>query len=633
MKKSWQALIALALATVLIIAAPTLVRSQVQDTLDSQIEGNQIEAVEDQGVEVVVDGTALFVIPPSFEGMSPEARSEQIAEKIELFARDISIPVESLQVGELGGTIVIFSGTTIITRVTEAEAKAANTTPRELSYIYLEKIKEFVKAYRAKYPLEEENRGIFSDSWFKGAWKTLSSLTMDEDGLSYGRAIVYTVIATLIFILLFFLIKTSSRQLAQFIRYHSEYNNTEIKVKGMRIFDAEQVSSILLEISKKIFAIMQLLTIAAYTALLLSFFPWTRKIGSRIIEYSLLAFNQFLKSFIDYIPNFFVIGVIFLFSYYTIRVSKFIFSEIGKERISFPGFYAEWAEPTYRLLELGIMALALVMAAPYLPGFGSPAFQGVSLFIGVLFSLGSSTALSNAMAGIILIYTRAFQLGDRIEVEDTQGDVVEKSLLVTRILTDDNVIVTLPNSNLLSTNILNYNAPIRDRNIPVALTINVNFGYDVPWQIVAEAVKAASQNTPYILQDPPAKLLHLELGEFSVTYEIETYTHQPSKREDILSEMQKNLRDACNQLGIEILSPHYSSVRDGNQSTVPEKLLPKDYKNRGFQIHPLGNLFQIDMQWGSNNHSAETKPEPRSNSQPGNGTPTRNNRTNSEERS
>jgi small-conductance mechanosensitive channel len=504
---------------------------------------------------------------------------------------------------------VIFSGNSIITRVTEAEAKAANTTPRELSYIYLEKIQEFVKAYREKSPLEDPNTGIFSAFWFKQAWKTLSSLTMDEDRLSYRRAIAYTVIITLIFIGLLILIKKSSHKIAQLIIYQSEYNNTEIKLKGMTIFDAEQVSSILLEISKKVFALLQLLTIAAYTALLLSFFPWTRKLGSRIIEYSLLAFNGFLQSFIDYIPNLFVIGVIFLFSYYTIRVSKFIFSEIGKERILFRDFIQNGQNPPIDWFELGIMALALVMAAPYLPGFGSPAFQGVSLFIGVLFSLGSSTALSNAMAGIILIYTRAFQMGDRIEVEDTQGDVVEKSLLVTRILTDDNVIVTLPNSNLLSTNILNYNAPIRDRNIPVALTINVNFGYNVPWQVVAEAVKAASLNTPYILQDPPAKLLHLELGEFSVTYEIETYTHQPSKREDILSEMQKNLRDACNQLGIEILSPHYSSVRDGHQSTVPEKLLPKDHKNRGFQLHPLGNLFQIDMQWGGNNRarSKETR--------------------------
>ncbi|MBD2542749.1 MULTISPECIES: mechanosensitive ion channel family protein [Planktothricoides] len=155
-------------------------------------------------------------------------------------------------------------------------------------------------------------------------------------------------------------------------------------------------------------------------------------------------------------------------------------------------------------MELGIIALALVMGAPYFPGFGSPAFQWVSLFLGVLFSLGSSAALSNAVAEIILIYTRAFQIGDRIEVEDTQGDAIEKSLLVTRILTDDNVIVTLPNSNLLSTNIFNYNAPMGDHNIPVALTINVNFGYDVPWQKVSEVVNDAAETTPYFLPDPPA---------------------------------------------------------------------------------------------------------------------------------
>ena len=593
MKKYWKAIVTLALATFFIVCTPTFIRSQVQDTPDSEI----------QGVPVVVDGNSLFTIPQSVEGISPEQQAEKIAEQVERFARDASIPVESLQVGELGDTIVIFSGSTIVTEVTEAEATAANTTPRELSYIYLEKIQEFVTEYRENNSLDASNPGIKTNTWLKQVWTKISSLTMDGDGLSYRRAIAFTVIATLVFIFLLFLIKTSSRRIAQAIRYHSEYNNTEIKFRELTLFDAEQVSMILLGLSKQIFGLIQLLITGLYTALVLSFFPWTRRIGSKILEYAISTFKSLLQSFINYLPDLFVVILILAIAYHVMRFCKFIFSEIKKERISFPGFYPDWADPTSRIIEVSIIALALVMAAPYLPGFGSPAFQGVSLFMGVLFSLGSSAALSNAVAGIILIYTRAFQIGDRIEVEDTQGDVVEKSLLVTRILTDDNVIVTVPNSNLLSTRILNYNAPMRDHNIPVALTINVNFGYDVPWQIVAEVVEAASQKTPYILQDPPAKVLHLELGEFSVTYEIETYTNQPSKQEDILSELQKHLRDACNAAGIEILSPHYSAIRDGNQSTLPEKSLPKNYKHKGFQLHPLGNLFQIDMQWGGANQT------------------------------
>jgi len=611
MRKSWQALVALALISFLIVLAPTLAQAQLQDTLDSQI----------QGVPVVVDGKSLFVIPDNLPGISPDRRSQKIAEQVELFATDTLIPIDSLQVGELGGTMVIFYGSTIITEITEAEAQVAKTTPRELSYIYLQKIQEFVRQYREKLRLEGQPQKTSADNWFKQTWNKISSLTINDNRLDYRLAIAYTIIATLIFILLSFLIKTSSRKIAQFIRSHSEYNYLAIKFKGTTIFDDEQVSNIILKLFQRIFAIIHLVNIGIYIALTLSFFPWTRKIGAKIIEYSTLAVNKALESFINYVPNFFVIGLIVFFSYYALRFSKFIFTEISKERISFPGFYAEWAEPTYRLVEVGIIALALVMGAPYFPGFGSPAFQGVSLFLGVLFSLGSSAALSNAVAGIILIYTRAFQIGDRIEAEDTQGDVVEKSLLVTRILTDDNVIVTLPNSNLLSTKILNYNAPMRDHNIPVALTIQVNFGYDVPWQKVAEAVKAASQKTPYILQDPPAKVLHLELNEFSVKYEIETYTDRPSKKEDILSELQKYLRDACNDAGIEIISPHYAAVRDGNRSTLPESSLPKNYKNRGFQINPLGNLFQIDMQWGGDRPHHPTQNQPRSSSESTNNNP------------
>jgi hypothetical protein len=282
MRKSWQALVALALISFLIVLAPTFAQAQLQDTLDSQI----------QGLPVVVDGKSLFVIPDNLPGISPDRRSQKIAEQVELFAKDTLIPIDSLQVGELGGKMVIFYGSTIITEITKAEAQVAKTTPRELSYIYLQKIQEFVREYREKLRLEGQPQKTSAGNWFKQTWETISSLTINDNRLDYPLAIAYTIIATLIFIFLSFLIKTSSRQIAQFIRSHSEYNYLAIKFKGTTIFDDEQVSHIILKSFQRILAIIHLVNIGIYIALILSFFPWTRRIGAKIIEYSTLAVAQ-----------------------------------------------------------------------------------------------------------------------------------------------------------------------------------------------------------------------------------------------------------------------------------------------------------------------------------------------------
>ena len=242
-----------------------------------------------------------------------------------------------------------------------------------------------------------------------------------------------------------------------------------------------------------------------------------------------------------------------------------------------------------------------IIIFPYLPGFGSTAFQGVSIFLGVLVSLGSTAAISNAVAGIILIYTRAFQIGDRVRIADTLGNVEEKLLLVTRIRTFDNVIVTIPNALLLSSNINNYSASMRDTRTPIILSTTVTLGYEVPWRKIDETLTNAALATPDVLPDPAPFVFQTSLGDFSVSYELKVYTDRPTVMERIYSELHKNIQDKCNEAEIEILSPTYSAVRDGNQSTIPETYLPDNYAAPGFNLHPLGNLFQIDLQVGGNN--------------------------------
>jgi small-conductance mechanosensitive channel len=190
------------------------------------------------------------------------------------------------------------------------------------------------------------------------------------------------------------------------------------------------------------------------------------------------------------------------------------------------------------------------------------------------------------VAGFILVYTRAFHEGDRISSGNIEGFIVEKSLLVTRLRTLENVLVSIPNAALLTSNITNYSALIREQKAPLVITTTLTLGYDVPWQLVYDTLIAAADATSYVLQEPRPHVWQTSLDDFYVSYQLRAAIIRPDLLEVIYSELHQNLQDHCNQAGIEILSPHYGAVRDGNQSTIPAHDLPKNYQAPAWNFPP-----------------------------------------------
>jgi small-conductance mechanosensitive channel len=288
------------------------------------------------------------------------------------------------------------------------------------------------------------------------------------------------------------------------------------------------------------------------------------------------SFSKSWQGFIAYLPSLLNLVVIIVITYYSLKLIRFLFGEIQKGTITLSGFYPEWAMPTYELVRFMVIALALVLAFPYLPGSSSPAFQGISVFIGLLFSLGSTSVVSNIVSGVVLTYTRAFSLGDRVKIADTVGDVIEKGLLVTRVRTIKNVVITIPNGMVLGSHIINYSAVSREHGL--ILNTTVTLGYDISWRLIHETLIKAAQATPGILAEPRPFVFQTSLDDFYVSYELNAYTDQPNQMAVTYSELHQNIQDFCNKAGIEILSPHYGALRDGNQSTIPADQLPKDYQ-------------------------------------------------------
>jgi small-conductance mechanosensitive channel len=259
-----------------------------------------------------------------------------------------------------------------------------------------------------------------------------------------------------------------------------------------------------------------------------------------------------------------------------------IFGEIGKGNLAFPGFYAEWAEPTSRLIRMLVLVLVVIIIFPYLPGSKSPAFQGISIFVGVLLSLGSSSAVANAIAGIILTYMRSFAVGDWVRIGDTVGEVVEKNMLVARIVTQKREIITIPNATVMNGSVMNYTREAKNGGVIFHTTVTI--GYDAPWKTVHQLLIDAARATEHVLHTPAPFVLQTALNDFYVSYELNAYTDVPIEMQFIYSELHENIQDRFNEAGVEICSPHFSSLRDGNTIAIPAQNRPRGYTAPAFRV-------------------------------------------------
>jgi small-conductance mechanosensitive channel len=263
-----------------------------------------------------------------------------------------------------------------------------------------------------------------------------------------------------------------------------------------------------------------------------------------------------------------MLTAILLITIYTLKLIHLIFRGVERGRIRFSTFQPEWAQPTYRLCRLGIIAFSLVVAFPYIPGSDSLAFKGVSIFLGVLFSLGSTSAIANIISGYTIIYRNLFIVGDRIRIGDISGTVMNTGLQVVHLRTVKNEEITVPSSVIVNSHVLNYSSLARRQGL--VLHTSVTIGYDTPWRQVHALLLQAAERTAGLQREPAPFVLQKSLEDFYVSYELNAYTENPQAMERIYSDMHKNIQDAFNEYGVQIMSPHYKSDPD-RPKVVPKQ--------------------------------------------------------------
>ncbi|MFY7934095.1 MAG: mechanosensitive ion channel family protein [Microcystis aeruginosa] len=552
MKKIGHTLVIFVVVLLLTLTSPLLGIAQNPTQPENKIDG----------FPVMLDGKPLFFIRRGVSSFSAEERANAITRRIERIAQNDSIPIENLTIEQIpdDNSLYLSVDQEVILTVTKQDAKAYRSTPELLAQQALQKIQVAIAQYR-----------------------------QDRKPEQLFKNIIYTVIATFAFLIISFAVIKISGKLFPFIRRLIESLTPGIKIGNVEIISSSNISFFWLRVLRIIRLLVLFLLLFNYATFVLRLFPWTRVFGESILGYFYQSLELVLSSIGQYLPNAFIIAIIIFITYYLIRLIKPFFTAIERGNLVIPGFYTDWAKPTYNLLLVIIIALAAIVAFPYLPGFDSPAFRGVSVFLGLLLSLGSTSAIANVIGGIILIYTRAFRIGDHIQVGEVIGDLIEKNFLVIRICTPTNKIITIPNSSLLSSNVINFSISSRELNRNLIIQTTITLGYDLPWRKAHKTLIEAALETEHILKEPAPFVLQTSLDNFYISYQLNAYTNQPNLMVIIYSELHQNIQDKCNEAGIEILSPSYTSLRDGNTTTIPENYLPSDYVAPPFRVQSSDN--------------------------------------------
>ena len=491
------------------------------------------------GFPVAPFGDTLFSINTRIGSFRAAERAAAVAGRIKGLAGAERFDPDSLLVipSESGSDIVY--GELVVMAVTDLDALWYSRNREELAGEYTAKIRAAVTA-------RQKTNSILN-------WLTRVALVL---------AILLGVAG------IFYLVNLVFNRSRAYLQSNKDRYFKGLSIKNINILTAEQSLKFALFGNNLLRLVVLFFTFYLALPLLFGIFPETRAWAAVLWKLVANPAGSIALGIWTYLPKLFTIIVIIWIARYAVKLLKFLSLQIARGTLVIKGFYPDWAKPTFAIVRFLLYAFVFIVIFPYLPGSDSPIFKGVSLFLGVLFSLGSSSAIANVIAGLVITYMRPFKIGDRIKLGEVTGDVIDKTFLVTRIRTIKNEEITVPNSTVMSNYTVNYSTSSRD--LGLILNTTVTIGYDAPWQKVHELLIAAAKDTEGILKDKEPFVLQISLDDFFVTYQLNAYTDQAQAMAVTYSRLHQNIQDKFSQAGVEIVSPHYRAMRDGNKPAMPQ---------------------------------------------------------------
>jgi small-conductance mechanosensitive channel len=507
----------------------TAVRAQEEQSLAADLE---IETAP-----VRLDGRTLFLVRGTTSRPASE-RAASIVQRIRDAAEDPAVNATSLTIVTEPVGLSIRAGSHLLLYVTEADAQIEAMTPPVLAEFHRRQIGESIDRYRAERTPE----------------KLLASA-----GVS--------VLATAIVVGGLFLLGWLFRRLDAILERRYK---VRIESLSEKLGDAMRVGPMLRAMQSSVRTarvVAWVAVIVVWLDVVLGQFPWTRWLSDDIAALLLDPLATIALGIADYIPNLLFLVVLAIVTRFGIRMLRLYFDGLERGRVRLLNFEREWALPSYKIARTLVLGIALVMAYPYLPGSGSEALKGLSVFAGLLLSLGASSSVANLIAGYLTTFGRVFRVGDLIRVGDVMGQVTQVRLLTTRVRTIRNEEVTIPNATIMSSSVTNYSSLAREKGL--MLQTEVGIGYETPWRQVHAMLLEAARRTPVLLTEPAPFVWQRQLGDFAVVYQLNVYKQVAEALPAAYSDLHQNILDVFNEYGVQIMTPAYEG--DPEQPKVVPK--------------------------------------------------------------
>lgn len=493
-----------------------------------------------KGVPVIVDGDTLFYLYTKRGGYTAQTRAEMDAAIITELGERFNLHPDSVYIENSDIVTDVMYGDKVIVSFTDRDGLWENCTRQQLA----ERVRTLIV-------------------------EKLKTMHDEHSLLQLCKRILYFVLVLIGQYLLFRLTLWLYRKSKIRIQHLKDTKLKPISIQNYEILDTQKQVNLLIFSAGIVRYILVFLQLLITVPMLFAIFPQTQNLAYKILSYIWNPIKAIVKDIVEYIPNLFTILVIYYAIKYVIKGVRYLAMEVDSGRLKLSGFYSDWAMPTFHIIQFLLYAFMIAMVYPYLPGSKSGVFQGISVFVGLIVSLGSSTVIGNIIAGLVITYMRPFKMGDRIQLNDTTGNVIEKTPLVTRIRTPKNEVVTIPNSFIMSSHTVNYSASARTYGLIIHSEVTI--GYDAPWRKVHQLLIDAALATPGIQTDPEPFVLETSLSDWYPVYQVNAYIKEADKMGQIYSDLHQNIQDYFNKADIEIMSPHYMATRDGNEITIPKE--------------------------------------------------------------
>lgn len=526
------------------------------DSLQIVAQKNAVQELKKttKGSPVILFQDTIFTVYSSMGSFGPIQRAAEAELKILELFNDPNYTPDSLTYSEVYGITNIIYNKQIIYAIGGNDALWEDTTAKALAEQIIANINLKV----------DKNKKLYS-------WQNIA--------IRWTKALLVVSVVGILIILISRLLTKLSISLA---RNQHKYVK-EIKIKKYELFSKRYLYELFQRFIKALKYVIIGILIYIGVTFILSIFPSTQHFTELLFHWIVDPIKKVALSIYDYLPNLIEVIILVIIFRYIIRLIRYFSLEVEKGELKIRGFHPEWSKPTYAIIRLIFIAFCIILVFPSLPGSDSKAFQGISVFIGVLLSLGSSSAISNSIAGFIITYMRPFRKGDWIKVGNTVGYVKEKTLLVTRITTINNEDVTIPNSTILTSQTTNYSATKNHDGLAIAA--EVTMAYSVSWRTIHEVLLKAAELTPHLNRNKKPFILQKSLESYYVVYIINVYTKQPDKMYYIHTELLKNIQDCFQHAGLDLHLPQQITIvennattYDANESKNPIKWW-KDYKN------------------------------------------------------